>query len=405
MAKASEEISKYNSNSGGKTDSNLANDSNHLGGIPAKEYATQEYVHNYHEAKEAIQKEYIDKQDEAKLQEAKAYADQVVDGQDFSPFAKLTDVQAVDTKLSDKITQETTNQKNYTDQKAKEIVNDVNNNFDDVHSAISNLKGNQDSLFQSVSNGKAKIAGAITDKGVATSANDSFDTMAGNIKSIPTGSSGSADPNYVNTSDATATASDILVGKTAYAQGNKIYGTLIAQAEAGMPTYGTDTSNATATEDDIAYGKTAYARGQLLTGNAKSSEVEEIYAISTDSMEINNASWILNDPLTGKDINASSQYCSFSKNCDYVVRIATIDSVQYLESYPVNENGLYIMQSTNTSGETETKKYRYSKTDLNISDEEAIRYCYLGTSRRTGGYQKMLSFCNYFEKLRNKWIL
>lgn len=370
MAKASEEISKYNSNSGGKTDSNLANDSNHLGGIPANEYATQEYVHNYHEAKEAIQKEYIDKQDEAKLQEAKAYADQVVDGQDFSPFAKLTDVQAVDTKLSDKITQETTNQKNYTDQKTKEIVNDVNNNFDDVHSVISNLKGNQDSLFQSVSNGKAKIAGAITDKGVATSANDSFDTMAGNIKSIPTGSSGSADPNYVNTSDATATASDILVGKTAYAQGNKIYGTLIAQAEAGMPTYGTDTSNATATAEDIVWGKTAYARGQLVTGTLRNVDIQEIYGVDNDIKINANPTLVTTDYITGEGITVGQE--TFSEDLTYCVRIETMNAVQYIGSYPINDKGLYIMQSTNISGETETKKYRYSKEDLGIPEDEEL---------------------------------
>ena len=60
-----------------------------------------------------------------------------------------------------------------------------------------------------------------------------------------------------------------MLGKTAYAKGQKLYGTLIAQAEEGYPTYGTDTSNATATEADIAYGKTAYARGQLLIGTAQ----------------------------------------------------------------------------------------------------------------------------------------
>lgn len=45
----------------------------------------------------------------------------------------------------------------------------------------------RDFLFQSVSNGKTAIAAAITDKGVETAANASFDTMAENIKAISGG--------------------------------------------------------------------------------------------------------------------------------------------------------------------------------------------------------------------------
>ena len=51
---------------------------------------------------------------------------------------------------------------------------------DDVQDAI-------DEVFQSVSSGKTLIAGAITDKGVTTSASDTFATMATNIAAIPTG--------------------------------------------------------------------------------------------------------------------------------------------------------------------------------------------------------------------------
>lgn len=44
-------------------------------------------------------------------------------------------------------------------------------------------------VFQFVGNGKSLIAGAITDKGVQTSANDTFTTMANNISLIPSGGS------------------------------------------------------------------------------------------------------------------------------------------------------------------------------------------------------------------------
>lgn len=70
-------------------------------------------------------------------------------------------------------------------------------------------------LFQSVSNGKTTVANAITDKGVVTSATDTFATMANNIRLIQAG---------VSTADANATASDLLSGKTAYVNDNKITG-------------------------------------------------------------------------------------------------------------------------------------------------------------------------------------
>ena len=48
----------------------------------------------------------------------------------------------------------------------------------------SNVQQAIDQLFTSVSNGKQQIASAITDKGVSTSANDSFATMATNIRGV-----------------------------------------------------------------------------------------------------------------------------------------------------------------------------------------------------------------------------
>lgn len=249
MATIPEQLSNKFSNSQGKPDSNLAQDSNNLGGLPAEDFATKEYVKQYHDQKEEKQKEYIDEQDKSVLNSAKEFANALVRNQDFSSFAKLTDVQALDQKLSDDMSAGLNNQKEYTDTKIENVVNDTNENFKDVNDAIGTLNGNMNNLFQSVSDGKDKIAGAITDKGVSTSATDTFDNMASNIRKIPT-TGGDIPEGYIDTSGATASESDLLLGKTAFANGNKIIGSHICT--------GIDTSDATATPYDILTGKTAY---------------------------------------------------------------------------------------------------------------------------------------------------
>ncbi len=51
--------------------------------------------------------------------------------------------------------------------------------------AAEKFSANVDQLFTSVSNGKAQVASAITDKGVATAEDAAFATMAENIRNIP----------------------------------------------------------------------------------------------------------------------------------------------------------------------------------------------------------------------------
>lgn len=292
MTNSFEEISKSIAGQNGKTDANLANDALHLGGIAAEDYATKAWVQAYHGDLESKLRQYIDEQDAAILSAAEEYANSLVRNLDFSNFAELSDLQALNKNLTNKINADIATQKQYIDSKTSAIVSDVNSNFKDVDDAItklnnglnnsvssltdkinnvddrvdsvngqiSNINNNINELFQSVSDGKELVAEAITDKGVTTSASANFETMANNIGKIKTNQGIIVIPEgYMDTSDATATASDILQGKTAYANGNKIHGTYI-------PSGGGSTGGVILGEDEVV-AKKIYGEAGILTGN------------------------------------------------------------------------------------------------------------------------------------------
>lgn len=304
-----EQISEaYASRDMQKTDANLAQDSLQLGGIDAEDYATKEYAKRLVNNKSEKDREFAQQVANTAQANSEAHTDreiEALEGRIADGYATNADKNAINEnarKLKKRVEDAegaiSTNaiQIERNTEAIEGIANEVdgiesniriiNNNITELQTEVKNIdltaekvklnnpnftgknvNAGMTELFQSVSNGKRQVAAAITDKGVTTADDATFRTMAENISRISSGGGGGDD-----TSDATATSADIMLGKTAYARGIKLFG-VAEVVSPEMPDI-KNTRDATATAADIASGKTAYVKGQKITGIATPSGID-----------------------------------------------------------------------------------------------------------------------------------
>lgn len=163
---------------------------------------------------------------------------------------------------------------------------------------------------------------------------------------------------------------NIAYGKKAFGSNGLITGT---HKDSGggteYPTYGTDTSDATATASDILEGKVAYSQGVRLTGKLK--QVEELYKYDFESIVVGSITGnVLGEIIDLDGTKYMITGFKLSRDCASIVRVGYAENDNTKEvifSNPIVDNQIVVEQSISAGGELTTKKYKYTAEELGLT--------------------------------------